>query len=54
MYAGELIVAKQLGVVEQSADQRRLAVIDAAADNETQERFSAVPLEIGLDADLKG
>ena len=33
----ELVVEDQLGVVEQPADQRRLAVIDAAAGEEAQQ-----------------
>lgn len=34
----ELIVEQRLGIVEQPADQRALAVVDAAASDETQGR----------------
>ena len=36
---GELVLEDQLGVVEQPADQRRLAVVDRAAGQEAQQRL---------------
>jgi hypothetical protein len=36
---GELVLEDQLGVVEQPADQRRLAVVDGAAGEEAQQRL---------------
>src|SRR5208282_1376332 len=35
----ELIVVEQLGLIEQAADQRTLAVVDAAAGEEAQQRL---------------
>jgi hypothetical protein len=32
----ELVIEKELGFVKKAADQRRLAMIDRAADNEPQ------------------
>ncbi len=41
---GELVLEDQLGVVEQPADQRGLAVIDRAAGEEAQQRPSPAAL----------
>ncbi len=38
---GELVLEDQLGVVEQAADQGRLAVVDRATGQEAQQRFLA-------------
>ena len=45
----QLILEDRLGVEQQPADERRLAVIDAAAGDEPQERLSTVTIEIGFD-----
>ncbi len=39
---GKLILEDHLGIVEQPADQRRLAIIDAAAGDEAQHRLVLV------------
>ena len=39
---GELVLEEQLGIVQQPADQGRLAVVDAAAGEEAQEALVAV------------
>ena len=49
---GKLIFIDQLGVMEQSADERALAVIDAAAGQEAKQLLVLVPGEIGLDVFL--
>ena len=46
---GELILEDHLRVVQQPADQRRLAVVDRAAGDEAQQRLVLMLLEIGLD-----
>ncbi len=46
---GELVLEDHLRVVEQPADQRRLAVIDAAAGDEPQQALVLVGIEVGLD-----
>jgi hypothetical protein len=46
---GELILVDQFGFVQQPADQRALAVIDAAAGDETQQVLVLVGLEIAED-----
>ena len=43
---GELVLEDQLGVVEQPADQRALAVVDAAAGDEAQQALVLVRVEI--------
>ena len=43
---GQLVFEDQLGVVEQAADQRRLAVIDRAAGQEAQQRLLLLLVEI--------
>ena len=47
---GQLVVEDQLGVVEQPADQRRLAVIDRAAGEEAQQRLLLLHGKIVADA----
>ena len=37
---GELVFEDRLAVVEQAADQRRLAVVDAAGGGEAQQAFA--------------
>ena len=44
-----LVVEDLPGLVEQPADQRRLAVVDAAAGDEAQQLLALLPLEIGGD-----
>ena len=46
----ELILVDQLRVVEEAADERALAVVDAAAGDEAQELLVLVLVEVGLDA----
>ncbi len=46
---GELVLEDHLRVVEQPADQRRLAVVHAAAGDEPEQALVLVRLEIGLD-----
>ncbi len=46
---GELVLEDQLGVVEQPADQRRLAVVDGAAGQKAQQRLVALPRQIFAD-----
>ena len=46
---GQLIFIDHLGVVKQATDQGRLAVIHAAAGDETQQVFLLVFPEIGFD-----
>ena len=43
----ELVLEQQLGIVEQPADQRRLAVVDAAAGEEAQQVLVAAGGEVG-------
>ena len=45
----ELVLEDHLGIVQQPPDQRRLAVIDAAAGDEAQHRLVLVLVEIGVD-----
>ena len=45
----ELVVEQQLGVVQQAADQRALAVVDAAAGDEAQQALGLVLLQVGGD-----
>ena len=58
--AGEcrnLIVEQQLRIVEQPSDQRRLAVIDAAAGDEAQQRLALARLDPAVECfrgDLRG
>jgi hypothetical protein len=44
-----LIFVDQLGVVQQTTDQRALAVVDAAAGEKTQQFFAARAGQIGFD-----
>ena len=46
---GELIVVEQLRFVQQAADQRALAVIDAAAGEEAQQRLLRMRLQVLLE-----
>ena len=46
---GQVVLEDQLRVVQQAADQRALAVVDAAAGDEAQHRLVLVALEIGVD-----
>ena len=39
---GELVLEEQLGIVQQAADQGRLAVVDAAAGEKAQEALVAI------------
>jgi hypothetical protein len=51
---GQVVVGDQPGVVEQAADQRALAVVDAAAGDEAQQVLAVVVLEEGVDAPRRG
>jgi hypothetical protein len=42
----QLIVEDPLRVVQQAAEQRRLAVVDAAAGDETKRRLAALALQV--------
>ena len=46
---GQLVLEDHLGVVEQAADQGRLAVVHRAAGEEAQQALVLVGVEIGLD-----
>ena len=46
---GELIVEEHLRFVQQAADQRALAVVDAAAGDEAQQGLALVRCEVPLD-----
>ena len=46
---GELILEDHLAVVEQPPDQRRFAVVDAAAGDEAEQRLPLVTRKIGVD-----
>ena len=46
---GQLVVEQALGVVQQAADQRALAVVDAAAGDEAQQALGLVLLQVGRD-----
>ncbi|MCY1180339.1 hypothetical protein D9M73_207730 [compost metagenome] len=46
---GKLIGENRAGIVEQTPDQRRLAVIDRPAGDEAQQRLALVLFEIGGD-----
>ncbi len=48
-HGGELIFVDQLGVVQQPADQRAFAVVDAAAGDEAQQILALVGFQIGRD-----
>ena len=53
----KLIVEDPLRVVQQAPEQRRFAVVHAAAGDEAQRRFAALPLEVSDDvvaADRRG
>ena len=39
-WRSELVVEQQFGIVQQAADQGRLAVVDAAAGDEAQQRLA--------------
>ena len=45
----QLVLEDHLGVVEQAADQRRLAVVHRAAGEKPQQRLVLMGVEIGLD-----
>jgi hypothetical protein len=45
----QLILEDQLGVVEKAADQSRLAIINRAAGQETQQRLVRLPRQVGAD-----
>ena len=45
----ELILEDHLGFVQQPADQRRFAVVDAAAGDEAQQVLPLVRAKVGLD-----
>ena len=46
---GELVLEDHLGIVEQAPDQRRLAVIDAAASDEAEQALVLVLRQVGVD-----
>src|SRR5207248_3920978 len=46
---GELVLEEELRLVQQPADQRALAVVDAAARDEAQEALVLVLVEVGED-----
>ena len=46
---GELVLEDHLGIVEEAADQGRLAIIHAAAGDEPQEGLVFVLLQVGAD-----
>jgi hypothetical protein len=46
---GELVLEQHLAVVEQAPDQRALAVVDAAAGDETQQALVLVLVQVGVD-----
>src|SRR3546814_10208544 len=46
---GELVLENHLAVVEQPPDQGRLAVVDAAAGDEAQQRLLLMAGQIGVD-----
>ncbi len=50
----ELVVEQQLGFIEQPADQRGLAVIDAAAGDEAQQVLAFLRQQIGFDVGRRG
>ena len=45
----ELVLEERLALEEQAADQRGLAVVDAAARDETQQPLALLPAEVGFD-----
>jgi hypothetical protein len=45
----ELVLEQHLRVVQQAADQRALAVVDAAAGDEAQQALVLVLLQVGAD-----
>ena len=47
--AGELVLVDHLRVVEQATDERRLAVVDAAAGEEPEQILALVLGEVGVD-----
>ena len=49
----EVVLEHELRLVEQAADQRRLAVVDAAAGDEAQERLVLVRVEVRIDVGLE-
>ena len=51
-HGGELVLVDHLGVVQQPADERALAVVDAAAGEEAQELLLLVAGEVGVDVFL--
>jgi len=46
---GELVLEQELRLVQQTADERALAVVDAAARDEPQEALVLVQFEVGED-----
>ncbi len=52
LHGGELVLVDHLGVVQQPADERALAVVDAAAGEEAQELLLLVAGEVGVDVFL--
>ena len=52
LHGGELVLVDHLGVVQQPADERALAVIDAAAGEEAQQFLLLVAGEVGVDVFL--
>ena len=52
LHRGELVLVDHLGVVQQPADERALAVVDAAAGEEAQQLLLLVAGEVGVDVFL--
>jgi len=50
---GELVVIELLALVQQASDQGALAVVDAAAGDEAQQRLALVACEIFSDVHQK-
>jgi hypothetical protein len=46
---GQLVVEQAFGVVQQAPDQGALAVVDAAAGDEAQQRFGFVTMQVVVD-----
>jgi hypothetical protein len=46
---GELVLVGRLRIVEETSDQRALAVVDAAAGEKAEQLLSLVLREVGVD-----
>jgi hypothetical protein len=49
LQGGELVLEQELRLEQQAADERALAVVDAAARDEAQEALVLVRVEVGED-----